>query len=91
MGNQGEGRAKAGFDVDAAGELALASGPGEIVDEGETGRVVPANDSDALAAALGEMLAHPEQTRSLAERAAKRAEDFSVGGISRAYWELFAS
>jgi glycosyltransferase involved in cell wall biosynthesis len=65
-------------------------GPGEIVDEGETGRVVPANDSDALAAALGEMLAHPEQTRSLAERAAKRAEDFSVGGISRAYWKLFA-
>jgi hypothetical protein len=36
------------------------------------------------------MLAHPEQTRSLAERAAKRAEDFSVGGISRAYWKLFA-
>jgi len=64
-------------------------GPGEIVEQGESGRVVPAHDADALAATLGEMLADPAATRSLAERAAKRAEDFSVGEISRAYWQLF--
>ena len=64
-------------------------GPGEIVSNGESGRVVPPDDVDALATALEEMLVQRERTRSLAERGAKRAEDFGVMGIAEAYWRLF--
>ena len=64
-------------------------GPGEIVSHGENGYVVPPHNADALAAALSEMLANPEKTRSLAEHAAHRANDFSAESIAGAYWRLF--
>jgi glycosyltransferase involved in cell wall biosynthesis len=51
--------------------VAGAEGPAEIVDDGETGWVVPVDDRDALAAALAEAADHPDER---ARRAAAATE-----------------
>jgi glycosyltransferase involved in cell wall biosynthesis len=49
----------------------------EILQDGETGLVVPQNDPEALASALGRLLGDPELRVALAERARRRIdEDF---------------
>ncbi len=51
---------------------AAAQGPAALIRDGETGRLVPMDDSDALAAALAAVLGDPAAARALA--AAGRAE-----------------
>jgi glycosyltransferase involved in cell wall biosynthesis len=54
--------------------IAVAShGPAEIVQDGETGRLVPADDREALAAALVEAVNDPAERRRRGERAAEDA------------------
>jgi glycosyltransferase involved in cell wall biosynthesis len=50
-----------------------AYGPAEIVHDGETGRLVPPDDRDALAAALVEAVNDPDERRRRGERAAEDA------------------
>ena len=45
-----------------------AGGIPEIIREGETGRLFPANDAAQLACRIQETLLQPEQTRRMAER-----------------------
>jgi glycosyltransferase involved in cell wall biosynthesis len=59
----------------AAGLPVLAGASGGVagvVADGVTGRLVPASDVDAFAAALAELLAKPERRRALAAAAAAR-------------------
>ena len=63
----------------------------DIVADRETGRVVAPGDVPALRDALTELLAHPEQARALAERAAVRArEQFSMSVVAGRWAEVLA-
>jgi glycosyltransferase involved in cell wall biosynthesis len=46
----------------------------ELVEDHGAGRLVPPGDAGALAAAIGELLAAPEERQRLAERARRAAE-----------------
>lgn len=59
-----------------------AGGPLEIVEDGQTGRLVPPNDAEALATAVQSLLNDPARAKSLAEAGRKRAEErFSVSSM----------
>ena len=60
----------------AAGLPAIASdypGVGAVVDDGETGLLVPRGDAGAVAAALGDLTAAPDRRRELGERGRAKA------------------
>ncbi len=69
-GIMGEGFAIALLEA-AAAKLPVAAtascGVGEIIHNGETGRLVPLEDDSALAAAISEMLDNPEEARVMGE------------------------
>ncbi len=46
---------------------AAAAGPQGLIEDGETGRLVPIDDAGALAASLGETIAEPERARTMGE------------------------
>ncbi len=78
-GKAGEGFGMAYVEAGACGKPAVAStsgGGGEIVVDGETGRVVDPDDAAALAAALASLLAEPERARAFGERARERVLRF---------------
>jgi glycosyltransferase involved in cell wall biosynthesis len=62
------------------------SGPAEIVRDGVDGRLLPAEDVDALAAAISELAADEPRRRALGTAAALVASRFSVASIA-ARWE----
>jgi len=62
------------------------SGPAEIVRDGVDGRLIPAEDVDALALAMSELTGNAESRRALAAQATAVAERFSVVRIA-ALWE----
>lgn len=67
-------------------------GPEELIDDGETGLLVPVGDVDKLSEKLGDLARQPEVARRLGAAARERSTArFGVGRISRAYEELFAS
>ncbi|MCB1041049.1 MAG: glycosyltransferase [Acidimicrobiales bacterium] len=62
----------------AAGTPVVASAAGgalEIVEDGRTGRLVAPGDAGALAAALGEVLDHPDRAAAMAHDARRSAMD----------------
>ena len=78
-GKAGEGFGMAYVEAGACGKPAIASasgGGGEIVVDGETGRVVDPQDAAALAEALAWLLADPARARALGERARERVMRF---------------
>lgn len=54
------------------------TGPGEILENGEFGRLTPPGDSDAMAAALGEALASPSDPGRQKSRAAAFRPDIAI-------------
>jgi glycosyltransferase involved in cell wall biosynthesis len=61
-----------------------AGGPTEIIDDPETGLLVPPGDSGALASAIRNVLSNPERARSMAENAQMHAQDrFSIEQMRR--------
>jgi glycosyltransferase involved in cell wall biosynthesis len=59
----------------AAGKPVIATrhgGPTEMVVEGETGFLIPPNDPNALASAIQNLLAHPEEAASLGRAGRRR-------------------
>jgi alpha-maltose-1-phosphate synthase len=55
----------------------------EVVDDGETGLLVPPADPDALAAAVNELVADPERARRMGEAGRRRAvEQFSWRAVA---------
>jgi len=64
-------------------------GPREIVRHGESGLLVPVDDEDALGEALASLVAQPALATRLADAGRRRAEDFDVAAMARAYERLF--
>jgi glycosyltransferase involved in cell wall biosynthesis len=75
------------LEAQAAGLPVLAGASGgvaDIVADGVTGRLVPAGDAAAFAAALAELLAFPARLRELgAEAAARAAADHDIAGAAQ--------
>lgn len=58
----------------------------EIIDDGETGMIVPPRDSEALARAIGELVAQPERAHAMGIEARRRAvERFNFPKMMREY------
>jgi glycosyltransferase involved in cell wall biosynthesis len=58
------------------------NGPGEIITDGTDGILVPPEDVDGLAAAIAELIEHPDRRRRYAEAALRRARDFDVAAVA---------
>ena len=63
----------------------------ETVDDGLTGLLVPPDDTDALAAAIGGLLDDPTRTNDMCERARRRAMRFDVVSCACAYADVYRS
>jgi glycosyltransferase involved in cell wall biosynthesis len=90
----GEGFANVLGEAMASGVPCVATNVGDAADiVGETGRIVPPRQPDALAAALGEMLVmSTSQRRALGARARSRIEDrYGLAGIARQYADIYAA
>lgn len=64
-------------------------GPGEIIQDGVSGLLVPPGNEQALARALERSLADDDLRQQLSAAALRRAEDFSPGNIARQYADVF--
>jgi glycosyltransferase involved in cell wall biosynthesis len=76
--------------------LAVASfdcphGPRDIVTSGTDGILVPAEDVDAMAAALVDLIGDPERRKALATAAQRRSRDFDIATIGPEIDGLLAS
>jgi glycosyltransferase involved in cell wall biosynthesis len=65
-------------------------GPHDILAHGG-GTLVPPEDVDGLAAALLDLIAHPDRRRTLAEAARRRSRDFDVATIGPEFEGLLAT
>jgi glycosyltransferase involved in cell wall biosynthesis len=90
----GEGFANVLGEAMASGVPCVATDVGDAADiVGDTGRIVPPRQPDALAAALGKMLEmSASQRRTLGVRARSRIEDrYGLAGIARRYADVYAA
>lgn len=65
-------------------------GIAEAVIDGKTGRLIPPENPDALAAAIGELLDHPEERRALAQEGRRHAEALDWAIQTALLEEIFA-
>jgi glycosyltransferase involved in cell wall biosynthesis len=83
------------IEAAAAGCAVVASDHGglpEIIRDGETGRLVPPDDSRALATVAAELLDHPEERERLGSAAARDVrERFSASRLLEGIQELYDS
>ncbi len=62
----------------------------ELVDDGSTGILVPPEDGEALAGAIGALLADPARRRAMGRRGRERAlESFTAGAMAAGYTSLY--
>jgi hypothetical protein len=61
-----------------------------VLSDGQYGRLVPAGDADMLAAAMGQLVAHPEEAAALGAAAQARSLDYSAERMGDAYLALYA-
>jgi hypothetical protein len=82
------------IEAAAMGLPAVASnleGPDELVENGETGILVPAGDDKALAEAITGILLHPQRGREMGEKAFQRAQVlFDADRNSTRIFQLYA-
>ena len=64
-------------------------GPIDIIDDGESGMLLPAQDADALARTLDELIENRELAERLREAGQRSAQRFSAPAIARTYAALF--
>lgn len=64
-------------------------GPREIITHGIDGLLTPIGDSDALADAMCQLIAHPEMRNTLGEAARLRAHQYESAVIAEQYVRLF--
>lgn len=88
--NEGMGRAL--VEAMASGLPAVATGVGGIPDlvrDGENGLLIPAGDPDALAEAVGRLLASPEARRAIGQKARESSAEYSVEEMNRRLEKLY--
>jgi glycosyltransferase involved in cell wall biosynthesis len=76
----------------AAGLPIVTSRTGDIpslVRDGQTGRLVPAGDPEAMARAVGDLLAHPDAALRIARRARLHVEDYTWAQVRHAWMDLY--
>jgi glycosyltransferase involved in cell wall biosynthesis len=82
-----EGLSLALMEAMAAGLPVVASRVGgnpELVEDGDTGLLIPPQDADALAAALERLLADPTGAKTMGEKARRRVEEnYSLDRLGR--------
>jgi glycosyltransferase involved in cell wall biosynthesis len=61
----------------------------KLILDGETGVLVPPRDPEALAVAVGQLLADPERRTILAAAAANRLNDFRIEAVARRFADLY--
>lgn len=64
-------------------------GPGEIIQHGENGVLVPVRDMERLAEAMSNLLNDPPESGRLAQASRRRARDFESSKICREYERVF--
>jgi glycosyltransferase involved in cell wall biosynthesis len=70
--------------------VSAAGGSAELVEDGVTGRLVPPDDAVALAAAIGDLLAHPAQAAEMGRRAREVAlERYDIRKTTRAIEDVY--
>lgn len=65
-------------------------GVAEVVGDGETGIVLAAHEVDAMADAVGRLLADPARRRTMAEAALRRSQRFALEVVAGQYESLLA-
>jgi glycosyltransferase involved in cell wall biosynthesis len=65
------------------------TGPRDIIREGVDGHVVPEADVDALAAAMGGLMADPQRRKAYGKAAVEGARRYDSAAIARRWEELF--
>jgi glycosyltransferase involved in cell wall biosynthesis len=65
-------------------------GPGEIIDHGTDGLLVPPRDTGAMAAALLELINDDDRRRAMGRAALLKAHRYDPERIARGYADLFA-
>jgi glycosyltransferase involved in cell wall biosynthesis len=68
-----------------------AWGPGEIIEHGQDGLLVPAEDEVSLARALAELVSDPEKRQRLGQTAARNVKRFSTERVFAQWNELIES
>ena len=63
-------------------------GPGEIIEPGQSGLLVPSEDTEALAEAIVRVLKDAGLRRRLKKGARERAQDFHAEAVTKAYEDL---
>jgi GalNAc-alpha-(1->4)-GalNAc-alpha-(1->3)-diNAcBac-PP-undecaprenol alpha-1,4-N-acetyl-D-galactosaminyltransferase len=65
------------------------SGPREIIQDGENGLLVAANETDALAQAMSRLMSNDNERKRLAQNATRIVERFGLGKIAEMWSTLF--
>lgn len=83
------------LEAGALGKPVVASAVGglrQVIDNGETGLLVPSADHVALAGAIGALLADPDRARELGEKARVRVmEHYTRERMTAAYLDLYTA
>jgi glycosyltransferase involved in cell wall biosynthesis len=66
------------------------TGPGEVIQDGRSGLLVPPEDVDALAAAMLAVVEDPARRKALGAGAAERAHDYALDAIGPRWEALIA-
>jgi glycosyltransferase involved in cell wall biosynthesis len=66
------------------------TGPGEVIEDGRSGVLVPDGDVDALAGAMLAVIEDADHRRALAAGAAERAKDYALDSIGARWEQLLA-
>lgn len=88
LSSDSEGLPNALIEAQGLGVAAVAtdcpSGPREIIEDGETGRLVATGDAEALAAGLAELLVDEKRRRAMGAAARERTRArYSAAGVTR--------
>jgi glycosyltransferase involved in cell wall biosynthesis len=88
-----EGFGQAIVEAMMAGKPVIASalgGPVDVIEDGVTGRLVPAGDSDALANAINQLLSDPAAAAEMGRRGRERAvERYDIRETTRAIERVY--